>query len=592
MRHSNCQLALIGALICLLGFESGCVSPWFNKRSDTKTEAGKRREEIRVKLEDEDRPTIIRDIASPAMLTQSRIENIGLITQLPGTGGAVKASSQREKMLDVMRRKNAESPNTFLDSDTTGLAVITTAVPPAAQKGDILDAIVKASSHAEISDLEHGFLIETALTEMSLLGGEVREGFDLAKMQGYIITEEQINGSDEQAAKTQGILVGGGRLVKGRDLGIAVDSEFADAITMRAIVPAINERFTFFNGHKKTGIATPRDSNFIEISVPKKYLRDPYHFVNVVLRIGFNETSEQFDQRLASLSQQLLEPTSVREACWQLEAIGPRAAEALVAGLASQDPEIRFYTAHSLAYLNDSRAIPALKNLCLQEPAFRAMCFNGLVAIDSFEADDALEELLHAADAEVKYGAVLAIRRRDRTAPQVTGEDFEKAGSLLQIASSGPPLVAVSLSQTPEIVLFGSNPELHIPTFQYVNPRILVSPAEDGGLKISCFKKGEDDSIITCPADLISVLAAISEVGGTYGDWVKFVRECHENGAFIEPFAMNPIPKSGRVYNRVSTSVTEPGEPLYEDTFIHLSDTAETENSESGNSWNPFTWAK
>lgn len=584
------RLALLGLLSTSLVTQPGCMSKWFSGKQDLRTESGKRRDAMKERLVAEDRPTIVVDIAAPAMLTQSQIQNIGLVTQLRGTGGPVESSSQREKMLDTMRRKNSERPNAFLDSDSTALVVVSTAVPPAAPKGKLLDAVVTLSSHAEASDLHNGHLLETPLTEMSLLGGSVREGFDLANMRGPIVTEAQINGSDDPDAKTHGIIIGGGRLLKGRDLGIAIDADFADAITMHAIVPEINRRFTFFNGHEKAGIATPRDDNFLEIKVPPKYENDPYHFINVVLRTSFNETSMQEAERMQQLQKQLLEPTSVREACWHLEAIGEDSIPILAAALDSADPEIRFYVAHSLAYLNDRRAIAPLKALCLQEPAFRAMCLNGLIAIESYEAEDALRELVHAADAEVKYGSVLALRKRNSSDPQVTARKIGKTGNILDIPSNGPPLVAVSLSQSPEVVLFGCNPELHIPAFQYVNKEILISPKADGTLTVSRFRAGEDDRVVNCSADVTSTLLAIAEVDGNYGDWIKFLRECHESGAFVEPFAMNPRPISGRTYDRTKkASELEFGESLYEDTFIHLSDEEEQADTDS-NSWNPFPW--
>lgn len=571
------------------------MSPWFSSKKDTLSEVGSRRAEIKEKLEDVERPTMVFEIASPSMLTQSPIENIGLVNQLPGTGGMVDASQQRTKILDMMRRKDANQPNAFLDDKSTALVVATSMVPPAARKGDHLDVLVRLSSHAHAMDLEHGWLMETPLVEMSLLGGEVREGFDLAKAEGYLVTQQQASGDDSPEAKLQGFIVGGARLLKGRDLGIMVDAEFADAITMHAIVPSINQRFTYFDGRKKTGIAIPREASYIEIKVPTKYQLDPYHFINVVLRTSFNETEVQRIDRIATLTRQLNEPTTVREACWQLEAMGEQSITLLSGAIHHPNPEISFYAAHSLAYLNEPSAVPKLKELCLREPAFRAMCLNGLVAIESYEAGDALKELLHAADPEVKYGAVRALRRRDPTAPEVTAQQVGEAGNLLEIPSSGPPLVAVSLNEIPEVVIYGGSPSLHIPAFQYVNPRIIVSPTVDGDLTVSHFSTGKDDQVVTCPADLPSALRAIAEVGGTYGDWVNFVRECHENGYMIEPFALNPVPTSGRTYTRNSVpSADEPGDTMYPNTFIDFADEAaeSTSTAHEKAAWNPLTWGR
>lgn len=576
----------------------GCLSPWFSKDENLSL-VGERREAIKQDLQGADRPTIIAQIASPSMLTQSRLENVGLLTQLRGTGGAVDASPQREKMLDTMRRKEADRPNAILDDSSTALVVASAVVPPAAEKGQELDIVVRLSSHAQGTDLHHGWLMETPLMEMSVLGGRVREGFELAVAQGYLVTERQMTGSEEANAKLNGVIIGGGKLLEDRELGITLNADFADAVTMSAIVPAINKRFTIFSGGKKTGVATPQDDSFLAIKVPPRYRLDPFHFINVVTQASFNELPEQRAERLASLRKQLKEPTTVRKACWQLEALGEESIPMLRDVLAHPDPEIRFYAAHSLAYLNDEQAVPTLVTLCRQEPAFRAMCLNALTIIDSYEAGDALRELLHAANAEVKYGAVLALRKRDASDPEVTPRPLRDCGRLLEIPSSGPPLVAASLMRTPEIVIFGNNPQLHISSFIYASPQIIVSPLPDNQLTISSFRAGQDDRVVNCPADLRSVLESLSEVGGTYGDCVDFLRQCHEAGYLTEPFALNPVPQSGRKYERKSKleeMAGEPGEPLLDQTFIAAPSQAtdgEPGDDPSEAQWfNPLTWTR
>ncbi|MEZ6077438.1 MAG: HEAT repeat domain-containing protein [Pirellulaceae bacterium] len=62
----------------------------------------------------------------------------------------------------------------------------------------------------------------------------------------------------------------------------------------------------------------------------------------------------------------------MKKACWQLEAIGEKSAPMLAEVLSHPNSEIRFYAAHSLAYLNDKRAIAPLTELAEQYPAFRA----------------------------------------------------------------------------------------------------------------------------------------------------------------------------------------------------------------------------
>ena len=67
----------------------------------------------------------------------------------------------------------------------------------------------------------------------------------------------------------------------------------------------------------------------------------------------------------------LAEPTTARRAALQLEAIGKDGVPGLREGLTSPHPEVRFYSAYSLAYLDDSTCATELSNLARQFPEFR-----------------------------------------------------------------------------------------------------------------------------------------------------------------------------------------------------------------------------
>jgi hypothetical protein len=596
MSHSSFNRysrAIAIMVTCSAACLAGCFAPWVSD-DDPAT----RREQIKETLKAENRPRIVAQIGYERMLTQSRLENIGLVSRLLGTGGKVNASQPREKMLDHMRRNEVDQPNTLLDDPKTAMVVAHINAPPAARKGEIFDVFVQLSTHAESTSLRRGWLLETPLVEMSKLGGQVRSGFELASAEGQVVTTAEMSGSEDPADQLRGIVVGGARLHKGRDLGIGIEADFADAITMAAVLPAINARFTVFDGRKQTGIAIPKEDSYIQLDVPPRYQLDPFHFVNVVLQISFNESMEQRQARVETLSRQLREPTTVRSACWQLEAIGQESVPVLAAALDDPDREIRFYAAHTLAYLNDRRSIIPLAELCRQEPAFRTMCLNGLTIIDHYEAADALEELLHAADAETRYGAVRALRRKDERNPQVSGQQIGEVGKILEVPSAGPPLIAVSLSQLPEIVIFGENPTVNLPEFEYVTPEMIIRRDGPASVTISHFLPGEEDQVVQTATDLRSLLEGIAAVGGTYGNWVSFVRQISSKGHLIEPIAMNPIPSAGRVFQRNAVSKFEPGEHMMQETMI-LSSTEESppkpkkksDNETANSSWyNPFSW--
>ncbi|MCC6508860.1 MAG: HEAT repeat domain-containing protein [Pirellulaceae bacterium] len=367
---------------------------------------------------------------------------------------------------------------------------------------------------------------------------------------GQLVTKQQITGSTADEDAKNAIVVGGAELLQSRTIGLAVADEFAHAVTMNAVVPVINKRFTVFDGSGNVGAAKINNVNYIELNVPPQYRLDPDHFANVVQHLGVAETAADKQARLERCKLQLLDSITARKAAWQLEAVGKDAIPMLLDGLYHPDKEVRFYAAHALAYLDDGRAIPVLQELATIEPAFRAMCLNAISLVRNYKAGDALEQLLSAPDPETRYGAVLAMREYDNRSPLVVGEKMGEVGSVLEVPSTGPNLVAVGLSTIPEVVIFGQNPPVNIDAFMYVNPRLMIRGQGIGRVSISHIVPGRDDRTAESTADLKSILRGISEVGGGFGDWVNFVRLCGADKLIPAEVAMNPVPLSGRKYNR------------------------------------------
>ncbi|GAB5404649.1 MAG: flagellar basal body P-ring protein FlgI [Aureliella sp.] len=584
-RQRTSRRAILGLLVAATPFATGCMAPWF-RGATPEEEMQQRRDEIRTALKES--PRLIADIAFERELTMGVVENVGLVTGLVGTGGPVKPSQPRDRMIDQMRRNDVKDPNHVLDGPTTTMVIGSVAVPPAARKGAKLDVVIDCSQYSEAADLEHGWLLETPLMSMSRLGGTLRRGFKSAVGGGQIVTLAQVSGSDDPAQKLSGSIIGGATFLKERDLGLSVEEDFADAITMAAVLPAINKRFTVFDGREHVGVATPLRDDYVKLTVPGRYRLDPYHFVKVVLHIGFNEDPADRAARLAALNAQAQESLTAQRACWQLEAIGEEAIPTLAGALSSPAPDVRFFAAHSLAYLDSSAAIEPLKQLSVQEPAFRAMALNALAITDHMEAELALRGLLHSADSETRYGAVRALRMRDSADPQVTATQIGDAGGVLEIPTESPPLIAVSLTKVPEIVIFGSSPPVVIPNAIEVNPRLHVKGNDDGTYTVTNQLPGRDRRVATAAPDLRSLLTSIAGVGGNYGDWVSFVRILSQNSYIAEPVAFNPVPTAGREYARRESSELEPGEVAMSGTVINE---VVVEPEEKGASWmNPTTW--
>lgn len=572
---------------------TGCATPWFRKEKDPSEEYKQEIEEVKDLWRSENRPRTI-DQISRKVITLMRVENIALVTELPGTGGKAEPSSQRDRMLSIMRRHDVPNPNQLLDDPSTAMVTAEVIVPPAARKREKLNVLVSLSKHSEGTSLQGGWLMNTELVEMSVLGGKVLDGFGFAMASGPLVTKQQLTGDPSPEAALKAMVVGGAELMQSRTIGLAIVDKFAHAVTMKTILPPINRRFAVFDGANQVGVAKPKGDSYIELSLPPRYRQDPDHFANVIQHIGVAESKDEHTARLQQCSRELLEPTTARRAAFQLEAAGKDSVDLLLPGLGHPAPEVRFYTAHALAYLNDARSIPVLRELAMVEPAFRAMCLNGLIVVESYKANEALQSLLSAPDAETRYGALLALREHDSQLPIVNGEKSGKVGSILEIPSAGPQLVVVGLNLQPEIVIFGTNPAVAINSFMYVNPRLIVKSNGAGRATVTHIAPGRDDRVQECSSDMKSLLGAITAVGGNYGDWVNFVRICGVDKLIAAEVAMNPVPVAGRKYNRDGSSIdlemsSDKPEKISELTDIPAMTTDEVTGPER--SWmNPFSW--
>ena len=90
--------------------------------------------------------------------------------------------------------------------------------------------------------------------------------------------------------------------------------------------------------------------------------------------------------RIAALQGELLDPATAADAAMQLEAIGPDGVDALLKGLKSKDPEVRFYAAEALAYLDRREAAEPLGEIARDQPAFRVFALTALSAMQDFAA--------------------------------------------------------------------------------------------------------------------------------------------------------------------------------------------------------------
>jgi hypothetical protein len=247
----------------------------------------------------------------------------------------------------------------------------------------------------------------------------------------------------------------------------------------------------------------------------------------------------------------LADPLTAANAAIRLEAIGgDQAVEILADALESSDPEVRFYAAEALAYLDETSAVETLAAVARDEPAFRVNALAALSAMDDVMAYDALNELLGVSSAETRYGAFRALWAMNEHDPLVRGELLGDQFNFHVLDVPGPAMVHVTRSYRPEIVLFGKDQHFELPLVLDAGQNVLVNGQSGGKITVSRFAPGAEPEQRVVSTSVDGVVRAIVELGGTYPDVVQALQQAKHDGALASRFCVDALPQPGRQYDR------------------------------------------
>ena len=531
--------------LCLMATLGGCTSLWRGKSDEADQEAG-----LRELMKAPKAPDLVREATAPHGMRPIEVDGVGAVNGLPGTGGPADPSVFRDQLIEEMKRHDVVDPHHYLERNDTALVRVRATVPPGARRGDAIDIRILAPKESRVSDLHGGRLLDTRLRQQQVLQNTVRQSDVMAIAIGPVLTRADFYpGSD--ALQIEGNILGGGRIQVTRKLGLILRPKFQHVKVAAAISSAINRRFFFFDGTTRRGISKPMEDDFIEIDVHPRYRDNLGRMMDVVQAVSVKPEASETQARLADLADRLSKPAKARDAAVQLEAIGESAVPTLLEGARSSNPELRFYAAESLAYLDRSESIEPLESAAREVAAFRPQALLALQGLDHQLAIEALQRLMDEPSLETRYGSFCAIRRRVDGKRTLSGRTLGPFW-LYKVPSTAPPAVVVSLRESPEIVLMGETSLVEIPQFMRGPGGLLIKrdPAESDKLRISRFQPGKEDRRTTVSNSVSALIEGIVAVGGGYGDAIAVLRSAKDEGFLADQLAIDPLPKSSRTYHR------------------------------------------
>lgn len=541
----RCQFGLVWITLSLTA-AGGCTSFWKRDQNDPSNNP-----KLAKLLKVPDPPDLIREAAIPHGMQSVRVNGVAIVNALPDTGGPALPSTFRDMLLEEMKRKEIPNPNDFLELNTTALVQVLGTIPPGSRRGDTIDLEILTPTKTEATDLHGGWLLDTRLRHQKVLDSAVRSSDVLAVGTGPVLTRGDHEGEADGALRVQGTVLSGGVVQNDRKLGLVLRPDFQHVKMSAAIAQAINHRFYFFDGSTRRGIAEPIEDDFIQLDVHPRYRNSVSRLMAVIRAIGVAPESSNTQVRLTELGERMKLPAKAADAALQLEGLGEPAIPTLLDAVQSSNPELRFYAAEALAYLDREEAVDPLIAAIRAEPAFRAPALKALEDMQHHNVVEGLQRLMDSPSLETRYGGFSTLRNREDGRQKLAGQNLRGTYRLYQVASTAKPAVVVSLRRNPEIVLFGDVQPLQIETFFLGPSGIMIrSVPETGQLRISRFQAGKDDAFAEVDNTLAGMLEGLTEVGGGYGDAVALLRMAKTQGILPDQLAFDPLPKNLRTYYR------------------------------------------
>jgi hypothetical protein len=379
-----------------------------------------------------------------------------------------------------------------------------------------------------------------------------------------------------------GRVLGGGKVKKSHPYTLVVKDNRKSVRTAKMLETVVNARFHQSEDGRQKGVATAKTDSYLELKVPATYHQNQQHFFRVLQLLPMIDAPELRVRRTSAWSKELLDPTTAGVAAMKLEGLGSPAIESLQAGLKSPNAQVRFFSGQSLAYLDDPSGVEALGEVAAHQPEFRVYALAALAAMDHAASHLKLRKLMDEPDVEVRYGAFNALRTLDPhdpflgllrviDEPKREDEDDESPDAmalafasatrhrpgqddpfaLYVVDSEGPPLVHVSRTRRPEIVIFGRQQKLLAPIVLGTGPILLNASENDDKVEVSKIipsRFGDADAKVTTTLELAEVLRRAANLGASYPEIVSILESASRQRNLPGPLVVDAVPSSNPAY--------------------------------------------
>jgi hypothetical protein len=491
-----------------------------------------------------DYPMIGDDTTVEGLMPQ-KVEGIGLVVGLRGTGSDPPPNHLRENMLDIMKKKQVANAEKLLASNETCIVILRAFLPPGVQKGDMVDVEVWIPPGDGATSLKGGYLLESTLFDSVIVRDQFNlKGKETIQVKGPVLIAESGGTKKDDVSLQKGKILGQGKVMITRDFHLVLPKDKRSLRRAQEMTQRLNQRFFDAKEGQSKGLAKFVDQHIIELKLAKQYRYDVQRYLLVSRKIPVSNAQQFRLALLKNLAVELEDPRATIETALRLEALGSEAIPILKQGLQSETEVVRFASAQALAYLGDSSGANELARLAEHSNLYRTYALGALVALDHPISRMHLSRLLHAPGAETRYGAFRAMWVFDKMDPMVRGEPVGEQFFLHQINSKAEPMVHVSRMFRREIVLFGDQ-EIKTPFALRAGEFILLNAdANAAAVHLACVQPLTPGGRMHAESSLkvADVLREAVRLGATYGDVVQMLQQAADNGLLPGRLAFNALP--------------------------------------------------
>lgn len=423
----------------------------------------------------------------------------GLVVGLNGTGSRDIPPDVRAYMLAEARKQGvgshrwgdhfaSMSPEALLDSLDTAVVIVEAIIPQGAVKGTRFDVRVVADPRTGTTSLEGGRLYTTLLRPGPLRAGGA-QAFELAEASGPVF----VNPFAEPGAVTQssinrlsGRILNGGVVTK--DLTIKLRLANPSHARAAILCSAINTRFPQERG-QRTPTARGESDELIELTVPPSFADHTDEFIELLRHTTIAQSNPE--AVAMSIKRSLLaNPMIAEAAALRWRALGKRVLP-LIKDLYDYPEEMpRMAALYAGAKLDDGLVIPHLISMARNGTFTARQQAIGLLSEMRLNPmiDQSLRELLYDDDVEIRLDAYEALVKRGDPYMHRYNVDGKY---LVDVVQSDKPMIYITQSGQPRIVLFGEDLAIERPaTIQAWSNRIMLK-ADAGDDEVEVYYRPE-----------------------------------------------------------------------------------------------------